>query len=427
MRISDEKIRDICNHYGTPLYLYDGNFLHEHYHNIRQQLHDQIDIFLSLKANNNLALIQQFAHWGSGVEVASAGELLLAQKAGFKTNQIIFSGPGKRPEELIEAIKEGIYCIIVESIDEAILIDGLAKSKGRQVFIGLRINPDLDMAHTSIKMAGVPRQFGLDESKIQDFFETFITLENVRFRGIHLYMGTQQLNAERILASFTHTIKLAIEIEEQYGCTCEMIDMGGGFGVPYFNHETALDFDSLLHRVNEMVENVLPLFPNTRFIIESGRYLLAQSAAYMSQIIYVKESKGEKFLITDGGMNHHAAATFRGRAMRNNYPVKLIPQDGIGIRKPEQVNIVGPLCTPDDLLATHIELPTASTGDYIAILNSGAYGMTYSPILFLGHETPKEIMIYKDDLFVIRDAGNKEDLLRHQRELDIVLGGLHVR
>lgn len=420
MNLLDADVLRIANEYGTPIYLYDGDFLKSHYEQIRNALHDSIDVFLSFKANNNLSIAKQFCLWGSGIEVASLGEFNLALKAGFSPENIIFSGPGKTESELTYAINHGAYCIIIESIDELMIILDISKKSRTVVNVGVRINPDQDLVQTSVKMAGVPRQFGIDESQLDLIFATLKNCkDNVQFIGIHVYAGTQLLNPEHILQSFKYTIELAIQIKNKYEMTCKMIDLGGGFGVPYFTHEEALDFSLLASEINKLIENALKSFPYTRFIIESGRFLLAESGVYIAKVLYTKYSKGEKFIITDGGLHHHAASTFRGKTMRNNFPVKVIKKTYSNNTTKESVHIVGPLCTPEDCIARKVELPEIESGDLISVAYSGAYGLTYSPNLFLGHPTPIEIMVYNKNEYVIRNQGKPEDLLLNQNSIDI--------
>ncbi|MNI56954.1 L-glutamyl-[BtrI acyl-carrier protein] decarboxylase [compost metagenome] len=201
----------------------------------------------------------------------------------------------------------------------------------------------------------------------------------------------------------------------KHGLECEFIDLGGGFGVPYFSHEKELDIEHVCRETNRLVEEYLRDSPETRFMIESGRFLLAESGVYVARVLYVKESKGEKFLILDGGMHHHVSSTFRGRTMRNNFPVRLVRSDGTPAQgNPERVHLVGPLCTPEDCLAKDIELPEANTGDYIVLLKSGAYGLSYSPMQFLGHPSPLEALVTNGTPSVIRERGDVTDLLHHQ-------------
>ncbi|WP_256703849.1 diaminopimelate decarboxylase [Paenibacillus sp. FSL H8-0259] len=415
MRVEDCKIAKWAQELGTPLYLYDEEVLHDRYHQLRMSLHPSVDIGLSLKANNNISLAARLRRWGSCVEVASMGELHLARLAGFPPERIIFSGPGKTAEELENALEYGIYCINAESFDEVDRIAALAAERKFTAGIGIRINPNMSIVNTAIRMGGLPRQFGIDESSLTAMVKKLKCMPNISFKGIHIYSGTQILDSNQIIKAFNYTINLAKELQIEHGLNFEFIDLGGGFGVPYFSHEKELDIEHVCRETNKLVAEYLQHSPKTRFMIETGRFLLAESGAYVARVLYVKESKGEKFLILDGGMHHHVSSTFRGRTMRNNFPVRLVRSNGTPAQgNLERVNLVGPLCTPEDCLAKDIELPEANAGDYIMLLKSGAYGLSYSPLQFLGHPTPLEALVANGKLSVIRERGDVSDLLRHQ-------------
>lgn len=418
MTWSWDQIGDLADKYGTPFYAYDENVLRTTYEKLRRGLHPAADVYLSLKTNNNAAIASLYNDWGSGVEVASTGELRLGMAAGFPPERIIYSGPGKTDADLAVAAQAGIRCIMVESIAEMRKLADLARKLDRSIPIAVRVNPDAASSGASlIRMGGVPRQFGIDESELGAFFATLRECEGLGFQGIHVYMGTQVLQEESIVQSFRLTIALAEKISENYGFPCRLIDLGGGFGVPYFAHEKPLNLSALLQETNELIAGVLRRWPDTRFIVESGRYLLAEAGLYAARVLYKKKSKGETFLVVDGGMHHHAGAAFRGRAIRNNFPVRLVSrrEDLQGVPEEETVHVVGPLCTPEDCLARSVELPFAEPGDIICWLKSGAYGFAFSPLQFLGHSTPLELLLTERGAVVIRDRGEAEDLLLRQR------------
>lgn len=417
MDIAKEDLIRLAEEYETPFYYYDGNDMHDRYHAVRQILDNRVDIFLSLKANPNVALAKLFQSWGSGVEVASIGELSLALAAGYSPEQIIFSGPGKRITELKAAIEANIYSIIAESLQELEHIQSLSREKGKITKVAVRINPDNDLSPSSIKMAGIARQFGIDESQLDSFFNTLKACPNVCFSGIHVYLGTQNLKDDRILDGFKYTIKIADQLYEKYGVECNIINFGGGFGIPYFPHEQPLDMKSLIHELNQLISSLEhKIYSKTRFIIESGRYLLAQSGAYVVKILYSKISKGERFYIVDGGMHHNAGATFRGRFIRNNYEIKAVPMKKNTLNPPmEKANVVGPLCTPEDCLGKSVVLEHLEPGDLIYVLDSGAYGLTYSPHSFLSHQMPLELLKWHDQYFVIRRR--EEDMVHHVTDI----------
>ncbi|WP_080495078.1 hypothetical protein [Bacillus cereus] len=416
MTINKEDIINICKTHGTPMYLYDGEMLREKFFSITNRIGNDVDIFLSLKANSNVSIASLFANWGAGVEVASLGEMNIALKAGFSVDNIIFSGPGKRIEELKTAIQHKIYCIIAESKQEIYAIMELAKQLNQKVRVGIRINPDQDIARAKIKMAGIPRQFGIDESQVEDVIVTIKKSKYLKFVGIHIYTGTQNLNIDSIIDTFNYTLGLAKKIKQKYKIDLEMVNLGGGLGIAYFSQENDLNFDILMNKIKDLITDAKKELSNTRFIIESGRYLLAESGTYITSVLYTKESKGENFAITDGGLNHHQACTFRGRMIRSNYPVITIRGNNIEERtaNKEKITIVGPLCTPEDIICKDALLPKIFQHDYICILKSGAYGLSYSPQNFLGHPSPIEVLLMGTKEYVIRNRGNYNDVLSNQ-------------
>ncbi|RJX37813.1 type III PLP-dependent enzyme [Paenibacillus pinisoli] len=378
-------------------------------------LHDSVNIYLSLKTNNNIYLANLFQQAGSGVEVASSGELTLALKAGFSPDRIIMSGPGKTVNDLTTAVDIGIRSINVESIDELHIISQIATKKEKIVPVSVRINPDFKAKKPTISMGGNPRQFGVDESQLNVFFESLTSLHNLKFLGIHIYLGTQILLSETIVESMKYTIELASLIKETYGFTSTLINLGGGFGVPYFPHEQPLDIKKLLEEINALIIDYTKINEDTKFIIESGRFLLADYGIYVATILYKKISKGQTFLVTDGGMHHHVSSTFRGRTMRNNFPLKLISSSKRHeAALSERVNITGVLCTPEDCMALGVDLPAAEPGDRIVWFKSGAYGLAYSPQQFLGHATPWELLLNENEIIVIRQRGTECDLFLNQ-------------
>lgn len=418
--INDADIQSLCKQFDTPFYVYDGDQMKKNFNNIIEKLDTSISIYLSLKANNNISIARLFKRWGSGIEVASKGELFLAIKAGFPPEKIIFSGPGKKREEILFAIGANINCIIVESQLEMELLDSIAKELRKVVRIMIRINPDQSINTSSIKMGGAPRQFGIDEALISDVMKKLSTLTNLKFVGIHTYLGTQNLNEEEIADSFQYTIHLGEMIKERFEVDLEVINLGGGMGVNYYQNEQPINFWNIADRLNQMIVKAkYNGLANTKYIIESGRFLLAEFGIYVTRVLYTKYSKGQKFVIVDGGLHHHVASTFRGRMMKNNFPINTIKVKKTSPVQGENVYIVGPLCTPEDCLARDIYVELLEPGDIVYILKSGAYGLSYSPNQFLGHPTPMEILKMDNEFHIVRDRGDIDDLLVNQRLIDI--------
>ncbi len=415
-KMNDYELLDIAQKFGTPLYVYDGDKIIKQYNTLKNTLPQDFEIFYSMKANPLLGICQLFNALNSCIEVASIGELYMALAAGFTQDKIIFTSPGKSFDELEYAIKEQIYSINVESTAEAEIINQLAAQRNVKVDISLRINPNFDAGGSSIKMSGVPTQFGIDQAAIAEAFGTLSLLPNINIIGIHIYTGTQALNAEKILYSMEQIISLAIDLSYNYGFPLKFLDLGGGFGIPYFKGETALDMVSLKEGFCVLWNKYKERLTKTRVAVESGRFLLAESGVYLTRVLYTKECRENKYIVCDGGSNQHASSAFLGRHIRNNFPMHVLNKSGAE----EEVNIVGSLCTPTDILGQKVILPHIVPGNIIAIEKSGAYGLTQSPGNFLSHPLPAEVIQYNGETYTLRERGTKEDFLKGQNKLSLL-------
>ncbi len=415
--MEDKILEELAREFGTPLYAYDAARIISQYEILKKSLPGDFGIFYSMKANPLLGLCQLFKQLGARIEVASSGELQTAVAAGFSPDSIIFTSPGKTFEELEFAIETGIYSINVESVEEAELINKLAVQKGRKADISVRINPDFDIAGSGIKMTGVPTQFGIDQVNAENALKYLKTLSNINVIGIHIYTGTQALNASNIILSMEQIIKLSLELSEKCDFTLKFLNLGGGFGIPYFKDDTPLDIETFGKDFSLMWQEYKAKLSGTQVFVESGRFLMAQAGTYLTRVLYRKECKGKKYLVCDGGSNQHASSAFLGRYIRNNFPMHILNKT----ENDEQVNVVGPLCTPTDLVGQNVVLPEAGPGDIVAIDKSGAYGSTQSPVLFLSHPLASEVLYYKGKTYILRERWEKEDFLRGQRELGINL------
>ncbi|HEX3029377.1 MAG TPA: type III PLP-dependent enzyme [Clostridia bacterium] len=414
--MEDKMLLDIAEVNGTPLYVFDGDCIIFSYKMLKNALPRDFEILYSIKANPLLGICELFKELGSGIEVASSGELYTALAAGFPPDKIIFTSPGKTLDELEYAIETGIYSINIESVEEAKLINEIAGRKCRNVNISLRVNPDFDFTGSSIKMSGVPTQFGIAQGQLDDAFKVIKQLPNVSVIGIHVYMGTQITSAQNILENMDKTIKLALDLAEANNFKLKLLDLGGGFGIPYFKGEHDLDMQTLQEGLSDIWSRYEHKLAGTRVAVESGRFLMAESGVYLVKALYVKECKGSKYIICDGGSSQHASSAFLGRHVRNNFPMHILNKRGAD----EEVNITGPLCTPTDVIGQKVQTPEVVPGDILAIEKSGAYGLTQSPALFLSHPLPMEVIHYKGRTQILRERGKKEDFLRGQKNLNAV-------
>lgn len=414
MKIDYKKIAD---EYNTPMYVYDMAIFKEQYDKLKESIIPGAEIYYSMKANPLLGICQLFYKMGSGIEVASSGEIQTALKAGCPANKIIFTSPGKTYEEISVAIKNNIETISIESMEEAHIINRIASMENKVVKIAVRINPNINNVNSKIKMTGVSSQFGIDEQKIDEvFFNELSKLENVSMVGIQVYMGTQNLNSTDIVYNTEYIIQLAIRLSQEFNFDLNYINMGGGFGIPYFEKETELDLVELkkgMYRIYKQYENELK---SKKLIFESGRFLTAKAGKFITKVLYKKNSRDINYIVCDGGSSFHASSAFLGRFVRNNFPIFTIPES----QETERVNIVGPLCTPSDIIGQQVDINVnIKSGDLVVIDKSGAYGLTHSPLRFLSHNTPVEIMVNNGETSVLRERGKAIDVLMGQNSLTV--------
>jgi diaminopimelate decarboxylase len=409
-------LKEIANRYDTPLYVYAAAKIEQQYHLLKSCLPDNFEIFYSAKANPLLGICQYLKKLGSHIEVASLGELHIALEAGFEPYNMIYTSPGKTYKELEYAIENNIYSINIESVKEAQIIEEIALKKSKKVNISLRINPNFNITGASLKMSGVATQFGIEQDQIGEAMKAIHLLPNVNIIGIHIYTGSQMLDAQSIVNNMEEVIKLSIEISNTYQFNLEFLDLGGGFGIPYFNGEAYLNMEHLKMELGLVWQKYRDRLAQTRIGVESGRFLLAESGVFMTKILYEKKSKGTKYYVCDGGSNQHASSAFLGRYVRNNFPMYLLGKE---LEEQEEVNVVGSLCTPTDVMGQKVKLPEASPNDYIVIEKSGAYGLTHSPVLFLSHTLPAEVIYFDNEVYILRERGKVEDFLKGQNNLSI--------
>lgn len=407
----------IAEEFGTPLFLYDADVLHSVYTSLREQLHPAVDIFYSLKANPNISVCGYLASLGAGAEISSMVELMTVRRAGIAPGNVIFLGPGKTRAELEACVTAGIHAVVCESLDEVALLEEIAAAQGRDdVTVLLRINPDFHTKGSGLAMGGKPRQFGIDADTLRRSRELFAGLRRVRVRGFHAYMGTRFLNADDLVHNTREILALAAELSDRLGIVPETVDFGGGFGVAYFDNEKSLDVATAVAGINEAVASFTAKYPHCRLINELGRYLVAASGTYVVRTLYVKESMGEKFVIADGGTNHHMAAVGIGSFVKRNFPIRSLSRHGD--EPADTYTVTGPLCTPNDVIGKKVRLPPVEPGDLIGVELSGAYGPTASPGLFLSHGFPAEVLVHDGTAHLVRARDRAEDLLDKQRIVD---------
>lgn len=384
-------VRRLAQRVGsTPFFAYDRQAMTDRVAQVRSHLPQEILLHYSLKANPMPAVVQHMAGLVDGLDVASGGELKIALDTPLIPAKISFTGPGKTDAELAQAIAAGIV-INLESAGELRRIDRLANACGVQAGVMVRVNPDFELKSSGMKMAGGAKQFGVDAELVPALLKE-LAAANVEFHGFQIYSGSQNLKSDAIIEAQAKTFELALALSGYAPVAPRLINIGGGFGIPYFPGESPLDIAPIGQHLQHWVNQLATRMPGTRIATEMGRYLVGEAGVYITRIVDRKMSRGQVFLITDGGMNHHLAASGNlGQVIRKNYPVVIATKMYPDVK--EVTSITGPLCTPLDLLADRMELAHADVDDLVAVFQSGAYGLTASPNDFLGHARPKEIMV----------------------------------
>lgn len=374
----------------TPFYAYDRGVMRARVAELRSALPREVKLHYAMKANPMSAVVGFMAGLVDGVDVASAGELRVALNAGANPTDISFAGPGKRGEELRQAIAAGVL-INVESFREVHEAAISSQALGLPARVAVRVNPDFELKSSGMKMGGGPKPFGVDAEQVPDLLRE-ICDAGLLFEGFHLFAGSQNLKADSICEAQEKSFELAVRLAEHAPVPLRSLNLGGGFGIPYFPGELPLDLAPIGDNLSRLVERARSALPEAELVIELGRYLVGEAGVYVTRIVDRKSSRGRIFLVTDGGLNHHLSASGNfGQVLRKNYPVAI----GNRMQSPslETVSVVGPLCTPLDLLADQMNLPSATTGDLVVLYQSGAYGASASPQSFLGHDPVTEVLV----------------------------------
>jgi diaminopimelate decarboxylase len=410
-------ISEIARSYGTPFYLYHGETIVERVRRVREALGTEVSY--SLKANPSVGVCQLIAReGGAGGEVASSGELVVARAAGFEPEDIVFAGPGKTDDELRRVVEEGIFADNVESLGEIDRLANIAGEMGRRIGVGLRINPSAQLMGSQMRMGGTVGQFGMDQAELGEAVEKTLSHPELILRGVHVYTATQVFEVEPLLEHCRNIFEIALEAADHAGEPLEMIDFGGGFGVPYFEKMSEFDLGSFGEGFRELLKTYRsdPRLSGCRFLFELGRYLVADAGVYVTRVVDVKQMRGKTFVVTDGGMNHHLTATGNmGQVFRKSYPLlNLTRMSGV----PEEgVAVAGPCCTPLDTFGSNIALVEPEVGDLIGVFYSGAYGFSASNLGFLSHPAPAEVLLWRGEPHLLRPAGRPEDVLNGQEAL----------
>lgn len=377
---------------GTPFFAYDRGLLTGRVAHLRASLPQAIQLHFSVKANPMPALVQHMAGLVDGFDVASASEMRVALDTPMPPASVSFAGPGKTDAELTQAIAAGVV-LSLESPNEAVRAARIGDMLGLRPRVLLRINPDFEMKSSGMKMGGGARQFGVDAEEAPALLRKIGAL-GLDFHGLQIFSGSQSLSVSTIVDAQSSTFELARRLADDAPAPVVLLNIGGGFGIPYFPGEAALDLRPIADNLDAWLPRMRDALPQANVAIELGRYLVGEAGVYVTRVTDRKVSRGQVFLVTDGGMNHQLAASGNlGQVIRKNYPVAIGTRMEAPAGETESVNIVGPLCTPLDILADRMPLPQADVGDLVVVFQSGAYGPSASPSGFLSRPAAAEVLV----------------------------------
>lgn len=390
LAIGGHKVSALVTDNGSPLFVYSRNRLDTRMAQLRAAMPDGLDLHYAMKANPFSPLLCHMVGLADGIDIASGGELRMALDAGAAPDHISFAGPGKRDEELEQAIEAGVT-INIESpgeCDRALKIGARLDRKPR---LAIRVNPDFDLKGSGMKMGGGAKPFGMDIELVAPTVGKILGA-GAEWRGFHIFAGSQALSADAIIETQAQTLDLAARLATEIGQSPAHVNLGGGFGIPYFPGDEPVDITKVGEALSDQFKRLPDILASTQFAIELGRYLVGEAGVYLTRIVDRKESQGQIFLVTDGGLHHQLAASGNfGTVVRRNYPAAIASR--FEEAPAETVSIVGCLCTPLDRLSDNAAMPTASIGDIVAIFCAGAYGASASPANFLGQGPATELLI----------------------------------
>ncbi len=376
---------------GTPFFAYDRGLLTSRVEQLRAVLPAAIRLSYAVKANPMPAVVQHLAGLVDAYDVASAWEMKTALDTQMPASQVSFAGPGKTTAELTQAVAAGVT-IEVESPNEAARIADIGNRLSIRPRVAVRVNPDFQVKGSGMRMGGGPQQFGVDVEAVPALLKQLAATE-LDCVGFHVFAGSQNLHADILCEALTRNVALLLRLAEACPWPVRYFNLGGGFGIPYFEKDQPLDLSPVGETLGELVEReIRPSAPDARIVIELGRFIVGEAGVYVTRIVDRKLSRGKVFLVADGGLHHHLAASGNfGQVIRRNYPIAVANR--MRDTDLETASVVGCLCTPLDILGDNVILPRAAIGDLVAVFQSGAYGLTASPTAFLGHPAPVEVLV----------------------------------
>lgn len=392
-------VKDIARQVGTPFYLYSLNTLESHFRAFQGAFAGvEHLICFSAKANSNIAILRIFSRMGGGVDVVSGGEIFRAMKAGISPGRIVYSGVGKREEEIEYALELPILMFNVESTQELVLMDKVAGRMKTKAPVALRVNPDVDpKTHPYISTGLKKNKFGINIQKALDDYRLANTLPNVKVIGVSCHIGSQLTEVGPFVEAVQRLKDLVLKLRAE-GMNIQYLDIGGGLGITYNLEEPPHPKDyanALLQELGDI---------RCTLVLEPGRVIVGNAGILVTKVLYTKEGDEKNFVVVDGAMNDLIRPSLYGSYQRVQ-PVHKVE------RAETTVDVVGPICESSDFLAKDRQLPRLEQGDLLAVMSAGAYGFTMSSN-YNSRPRAAEVLVAKDKYFVIRRREDYEDLVR---------------
>lgn len=383
----------VARRFGTPAYVYFVDDIRRRVEGLRNAFRGLVRVSYAVKSNPNLELLRHMRPLVDLLDVSSGGEIRRALRAGWPPSSVTFTGPAKTAEELRFAVRAGIAQIVLESVDEARLLNSLCEDEGKVVQVLVRIAPRNVPKGFGVSMSGRPTQFGIDEEELDTALPAIASLPRLDLRGFHIYSGTQCLKAEAVTENYEIFLACFRRAAAIAGMAPERLILGSGLGIPYHESDVPLDLGAVASRTVALLEKARdePVFRQAEFVLETGRFIVGEAGIYLTRVVRTKTSRGVTMVLCDGGMNHHlGAAGHLGSILQRNYRMfKVTPDRG----EASEYTLVGPLCTTIDTIGRNVRFCGLEAGDVVAIECSGAYGLTASPIHFISHRPPREILV----------------------------------
>ncbi|MFD4033784.1 type III PLP-dependent enzyme [Streptomyces sp. NPDC058637] len=389
---------DLARRFGTPSYVYDLDRVAAARDELFAALPDEIAVYYAAKANPHPEILREMRAGGHRVchaEISSVGELDAVLRAGFQGTEILYTGPGKTAEELAEAMTRGVRTFSVESPGDLRHVGEAAVRLGITADCLIRVNNATGAAATSIRMTGVPSQFGFDGETLPGLAAELRDVPGTNLAGLHFFPLSNAKDEASLIAEFRHTIATAAALQRELGVTFRIVDLGGGFAAPYAVQGRRPVYGELGDALATSLDEHFPGWRDgaPRIACESGRYLVADSGTLLTSVVNVKDSRGTRYVVLDAGINTFGGMSGLGLIL----PVSVEPHESVGTDG-VPAHLAGPLCTPGDLLGRQVPLPDPAPGDLLTVPNAGSYGPTASLLMFLGRPAPAEIVVRGEEL-----------------------------